>query len=503
MSTFKSLISDRRTYVWLAIVVILNLFTSGKWVIAPVVWIAPIFALRFVRGRKVWQGMPLIWLATFAPQFIAWWGLQPEPMPDYLFFMAAVTAFGVLPYLIDRLLAPRLGSRFAATLIFPLSVTVFDYVSMSGITPYGSFGALGYTQHSLPVIMQLASITGLWGITFLTSWFAAVVVWIWEQDFNLQKVRVGAGVYGAILLIVVTYGAGRLLLVPDANETVAVTSFTLAETHAGELFALLAEDEAAFRAKTTATHNAYLERTIQAARDGAEIVMWPELAGFGLEADVLALIERGQTIAREEGIYLAMPVFTIFPDRDRQIENKLYIADPNGEIVIEHVKYGGNALEGTLKGDEVLQTVDTPYGRLSGIICWDTDYQWVVTQIGRLDVDILLSPSLVWEEMGPMHAAMATFRAVENGVVVVRQEDQGRSMAVDSYGRTLATADHFAGERTLQVDVPVASSVTTVYPQLGDMVGDLAQLGLLVMAVWAIIAGRRTKKKIDSQEAAL
>ena len=101
---------------------------------------------------------------------------------------------------------------------------------------------------------------------------------------------------------------GRLLLAPDANETVTVTSFTLAETHAGELFALLAEDEAAFRAKTTATHNAYLERTIQAARDGAEIVMWPELAGFGLEADVLALIERGQTIAREEGIYLAMPV---------------------------------------------------------------------------------------------------------------------------------------------------------------------------------------------------
>ena len=74
--------------------------------------------------------------------------------------------------------------------------------------------------------------------------------------------------------------------------------------------------------------------------------MWPEQAGFGLEADVLALIERGQTIAREEGIYLAMPVFMIFPDRDRLIENKLYIADPNGEIVIEHVKYGGNALKG-------------------------------------------------------------------------------------------------------------------------------------------------------------
>ena len=163
--------------------------------------------------------------------------------------------------------------------------------------------------------------------------------------------------------------------------------------------------------------------------------------------------------------------------------------------MIEHVKYGGNALEGTLKVTRccrpwIRRTAGCP-GSSAGQI-----YQWVVTQIGRLDVDILLS-SLVWEEMGPMHAAMATFRAVENGVVVVRQEDQGRSMAVDSYGRTLATADHFAGERILQVDVPVASSVTTVYPQLGDMVGDLAQPGLLVMAVWAIIAGRRTKKKID------
>ena len=100
-----------------------------------------------------------------------------------------------------------------------------------------------------------------------------------------------------------------------------------------------------------------------------------------------------------------------------------------------------------------------------------------------------------------MHAAMATFRAVENGVVVVRQEDQGRSMAVDAYGRTLAIADHFDGERVLQVEVPVASSITTLYPRLGDLVGLLSQLGLLIMAVWAIIAGRRAKKENSSREA--
>lgn len=489
--------SDRRAYLWLALAAILSLFTSGKWIIAPIVWVVPILSLRFVRGQKTVKGFILIWLASFIPSSIAWYKLQPMPMPGYLIFMAVAALFGALPPLFDRLLTPHLRPRFAATLIYPLAYTAIEYLTMSGGNPMGSFGAQGYTQYGIPVIMQLASVTGLWGITFLTSWFASVVNWVWEQDFNWAQVWRGAAMYTFVLVLVVAYGVGRLLFAPEPEETVTVASFTVEETHAGELFALLDENEAAFREKTTAVHAAYLDQTVQAARDGAEIVLWPEQAGFGLEEDVLALLEQGQAIAREEGIYLAMPVFVIFPDPNRLLENKLFIADPNGEIVIAHVKYGGNAIEGTLPGDGTLQTVETPYGTLSGIICWDTDYQWVVTQTGRNDVDILLSPSLVWREMGPMHAAMATFRAVENGVTIVRQEDQGLSLAVDSYGRTIATADHFAGERTMQVKVPVASGVSTIYPLIGDAVGQLASVGFVGMAIWAIVARIRAKRKMS------
>ncbi|MCP4543340.1 MAG: hypothetical protein GY832_40010 [Chloroflexi bacterium] len=495
--TSTTIKSDRRAYLWLALAAILNLFSSGKWIVAPIVWVASVFALRFVRGQKILKGVFLLWLATVIPSSIAWYKLQPMEMPGYLVFMAVAALIGTLPVLIDRLLTPSLRPRFAATFIYPLICTAMEYLTMSGGNPMGSFGAQGYTQRGIPVIMQLASITGLWGITFLTNWFASVINWAWEQDFDWVQVRRGVVAYTAVLLLVVGYGAGRLLFAPEPEETVTVASFTVEETHAGELFALLEEDEAVFREKTTAVHAAYLAQTVQAARDGAKIVMWPEQAGFGMEEDVLALIEQGQAIARDEEIYLAMPVFTIFPDRDRLIENKLFIADPHGEIVIEHVKYGGNAIEGTLPGDGILQTVETPYGTLSGIICWDTDYQWVVTQAGRNGVDILLSPSLVWKEMGPMHAAMATFRAVENGVTIVRQEDQGLSLVIDSYGRTIATADHFAGERTMQVQVPIASSVTTVYPVIGDVVGQLAGVGFVGMAIWAIIAKIRAKRKMS------
>jgi len=134
---------------------------------------------------------------------------------------------------------------------------------------------------------------------------------------------------------------------------------------------------------------------------------------------------------------------------ERSFENKLIVVDPAGEIVLEHVKYGGNMLEGSLLGDGVLRTIETPYGTLSGIICWDTDFPGIVRQAGRNGTDILLSPAHDWPEIDPIHAQMAVFRAIENGISVVRQADQGRSITVAPYGRVLAKMDHFTARISL------------------------------------------------------
>lgn len=55
-----------------------------------------------------------------------------------------------------------------------------------------------------------------------------------------------------------------------------------------------------------------------------------------------------------------MPTLAHFSGEDRPGENIFYIADPNGEIAIEHVKYGGNMLEDTILRDGVLQAIETP-----------------------------------------------------------------------------------------------------------------------------------------------
>ena len=108
-----------------------------------------------------------------------------------------------------------------------------------------------------------------------------------------------------------------------------------------------------------------------------------------------------------------------------------------------------------------------------------------------MDVDILLSPSYVWPEIGTMHAEMAAFRAIENGVTIVRQEDSGVSAFIDPVGRFLATAEHAAGETMLFTDLPVQRNAT-LYPVIGDIVGLLSIVGFLAMAIWAIILGRKS-----------
>ena len=111
-----------------------------------------------------------------------------------------------LPYLADRLLVNRLRG-FAATLVFPLLQVSLEYI-ITTVSPLGSWGSLAYTQHSFLPFLQLLSITGMWGLSFLIAWLAPVVNWAWEQDFALQRVRTGVLTYGGILALVLVLVAG-------------------------------------------------------------------------------------------------------------------------------------------------------------------------------------------------------------------------------------------------------------------------------------------------------
>jgi apolipoprotein N-acyltransferase len=89
---------------------------------------------------------------------------------------------------------------------------------------------------------------------------------------------------------------------------------------------------------------------------------------------------------------------------------------------------------------------------------------------------------------------MAVFRAIENGVSIVRQADNGLSMATDPHGRVLAQVDHFtSSERVMVAQVPT-QGVSTLYPVVGDMFGWLSIVGVGVLVGWTVILRRKTTR---------
>jgi apolipoprotein N-acyltransferase len=122
--------TDRLSYLWLAIAAALFVFAGIQWVIPLAAWLAPLFLLRFVRTQRLLPGFLLAWLVRFAVAAVVLQGIILYPGFVYYPLVLILTLVTMLPYLADRLLAPRLGG-FVATLVFPLAYTLFEYSALS------------------------------------------------------------------------------------------------------------------------------------------------------------------------------------------------------------------------------------------------------------------------------------------------------------------------------------------------------------------------------------
>lgn len=480
-------------YLWLVIVTILGFFIGSKWNIPLAGWLTPIFAIRFFRDSdKAWRDFLLFWVASAIPTIVSWQGatfmsmIHPAAEAGFFLLMAPL---GLLPYVIDRLYFRRFGSSAWLTLVYPVAATAMDYFSASG-SPFGTFGAGAYSQRDFPAVMQIASLTGLWGITFVASWAASLVNHLWESGFKPTRL---AWTFVGLLALVLGLSFGRTLLPLPAEHTAQVAGFSLpAGKLSGLMGQLQAGDEAGFNQAVAELHAQELDQIRSFAKQGADIVVLQEGAGMGYSDQVETLMTNAAALAKEEGIYIVLPTVDF---GKTPAENVVHIIDPNGQVVLTHVKYGGNDFEGTLKGDGVLQTVETPYGKLSAVICWDADFPNTIKQAGAQDVDLLFVPANDWLEVKDIHQGMAAFRAVENGMTIFRQTGQGVSSVIDAHGRELNRVDMFkenaAGFTGLQLVETPSGSVNTWYPTVGDLAGIAALLGMAGLLVGLFV----TRKK--------
>ena len=486
-------VSDRWSLLWLGIATILLVFTYGMYRNPLGACLAPVFLIRFLRTQKVGRGYLLVFLALAVTNTISWWNTVYEnPATIRITFGVIVGLMYSIGFLLDRVLV-RKFQGFAATLVFPLAYTAFEFLT-TWPSPMSSYNSLAYGLASSVYLTQLASIGGLWGVTFVICWFASTVNWIWEEGAIWYRIWRGAAVYAAVMLVVLLYGLVRLTTFQPEPGTVRIhgvieTDYTRLEW-VTRIWPLSETDPEAFRARVTPVYERYLQATVREAQAGAQIVVWPEVAVEGYREDLDKVLARAQDIARQGGIYLAVGVNVIGPNSGSEGENRLVIIDPRGEVIVNQLKYGCTFAMRMYSTQ--IQTVDTPYGRVAGVICCDLDFPYVIRQASEKGVDILLVPSFEPSRENLLaHSQMVPFRAIENGLSIFRPTAQGFSLAIDPYGRTLGSMDDTrVDERVFVVQLP-RHRVPTVYALVGDLFGWLTVAGFVVMVGWAILRSRR------------
>lgn len=488
-SWLRNLAGEQFKYAWLGLGLVTALLAvGGRWDIPLAAWIAPVFLLRFSRLARPVPGLLLVWAVSVASAIF--WGFQLA-VPVQLSTLAGHLAFGTiytLPFILDRVFAGRLGIA-GQLLLFPAAIAAAEYL-MATFSPLGTaYGLKAITQSGNLALLQIISITGPYAIGFLIGLIATAANRLWERP-NERESRTALILSGGLVVLAIVLGSARLAFFPSPTEYVQMAGITpsgkvlrRAEAVNGGAFpqgprALAAAEQDTIRAGFDLVTAELIESTRRAARAGAKIVVWSETAARTLPEDKPALLARVADVAREEGIYVNVALGIPFA------ANETHLIDPSGQLRWSYEKaHPVPGLEPVPPGDTPVPVVQTPFGRLTNVICFDADFP----ALTRVAADIMIVPGYDWPEMGRVHTLkMARLRAIENGYSLLRQDFFGQSAAFDPLGRVLATQDTTAmAQHLMMVDVPVRG-VRTIYNAIGDLFVWLCIGGVFTLIVLAL-----------------
>ena len=471
-------------------------FTNGQQYFAIAAWIYPIFLLHVSRkGNRLLNFLIIPILLGVTVGFSLWdersvHGNFVSYLPGLLGLLLGFV------YALDNFLYSKLKG-FTATLSLPIIYTVFEF-SLDLFNPLGSGGTLPYSQLSFLAFSQLASITGRMGMTFMITWFGSIVYWIYNSNESFASIKKAVSIYATILAIILIYGGVRLAF-DDVNNSIKVSGIHTTDRTTARNFlkSYRADDLTNARKISRNTFEDLVTATKQEAASGSKFVLWSEVGIVLLKEEENQYITVLQDLADSLNIYLL--VNPLIVNKESRWENKLIAFSPDGQQLFDHYKFGGNFIEGTVKGDQKLRIVETPYGKISGIICWDADFPSIIRQVSKNDVDILFIAAADWRGVTPTHGDQTAFRAIENGCSIVRETLDGLSFIADSRGRYLHQVNHFKTDEWIMSGYVPNKKVTTLYSKIGDLFGWLAIFGLIILLALAIKQGKHTKSNADRQ----
>ena len=459
------------------------IMSNGEWCIPIFAWIYPILFLCMIYlnpTRKVCLIISSIYATGFIVQF---WRAIGMDIKICIIVAILLSFLKVLPYIYWS----KSKMRFQNTIIFASIMVSIEYIIY---LIYPILGGLSdaYTQYQNLYLLQLVTVTGIYGITFLMYWTAAVVIWIWNNKNQKEYIRKYIIVYGSVIGLVFVYGVVMFHFAGNSDKSIRIAGVTV------PISELLNNDEDVYstfytntftdenitnaRSKLSSAADELFLKTELEAQAGAKIVFWSELNGAVLKQDEDLLLQRASDLAKQEEVYLIVSLLVKPPYMDLK-ENKTAAFNPQGELISEYFKHGRSIGELCQKGDGMLKSFDTEYGRIAPFICSDMAFLSKIQQAGRNNVDILIVPASDWKEMTLLAAKTAIVRGVENGSNIIRHTNNGMSIVSNVKGCVLAQTDYFQSDtKTLSAQVAMKGRFT-LYSYIGNLFVYLCNLYLL------------------------
>ncbi len=377
-------------------------------------------------------------------------------------------------------------------IVYPAAWVAVEFLRSWVLAPF-PWLLLGSAFWKYPSVLPLFALTGVYGVSFAVAMVNTSIhraaVSLGNGDRRQAAIWAGitSGVVAALLLVASITGNGD-----DGQQ---ITVGVVQGNYEQEV-----KWEESFRDDVIST---YISLTRKAVSEGASIVVWPETAMpfyFQVEPD---LADRLRDLARDEEVHLVFgsPAFDIIGQK-LVLYNRAYHVSPTG--LEEHydkirlVPFGEYVplksllpfLERVVPGvgefaaGRWTAPFDTPV-RSGVLICYEVS----IPSLSRREVAdgaaiILNITNDAWfgRSWGPyQHLAMASLRAAENGVPVVRAANTGISAIVDRKGRQIKTIGLF--ERGYIVAEVKTRTKPTFYTRWGNLIVYLSVIVIVFLVL--------------------
>ena len=428
---------EKYPYFWLILGLILTLLSYGIFNTGICAWIFAIPLIRFINNRTRWSSIIMMLAGMIIVANITFFRLV---MNDFNIMNQVFCSlngirmwFPFFVYFLCRYFGAR---KIIAYYSLPATVAVAEFFIDN---PFISvMTSLSVSQFWNIGLMQVASITGVVGVSFIVTLFACIVNYIWEEGLRRDTV-INVIVYGLVVVVITGIGMMNIEKITTTDQTVRVATSvenfnlltgdsSIMEQYEGT------EEEKMFKVNI----DIITERARQAVQNESTLLVFPEDAFVCPEENCEEFIGQVGDIAKENGINILLPVCRLPKEEGGKTKNTLNFISSRGELLNTYLK---NHLvpvveePETEKGDGKTPVIEVDGVKYTYLICADfTSNKYAYN--GR-EADIFINPSFDWKAFQYFSSYAIQARAIECGFSVLRNPVNGNIILYDVYGRPL------------------------------------------------------------------